>query len=197
LGGEELSRARREPFGESGRVAARGDHDLVGRERGQRVCDRKQRIGVADAAFCVNTASFEPLEVGRDPFLRAAASCVIVRQPVPKPGVQRRRDHEHFGVLGTAWTDAWAVVVRYADFFDACRGAIGDSLNAAPLPRASSVRRDVLWQDYGYANGTRIVVGLLHTDEFEKASERRRRPRPAGTDGGPRRHELRRELAGL
>jgi hypothetical protein len=64
--------------------------------------------------------------------------------------------------------DAWAVVVRYADFFDACRGAIGDSLNAAPLPRASSVRRDVLWQDYGYANGTRVVVGLLHTDEFEK-----------------------------
>jgi hypothetical protein len=85
VGRAKSSLARREPFGEPGQVAAHGDHDLVGRERGQRVCDRKQRIGVADAAFCVNTASFEPLEVGRDPFLRAAASCVFVRQPVPKP----------------------------------------------------------------------------------------------------------------
>jgi hypothetical protein len=56
VGRAKSSRARREPFGEPGQVAARGDHDLVGRERGQRVCDRKQRIGVADAAFCLNTA---------------------------------------------------------------------------------------------------------------------------------------------
>ena len=59
--------------------ASRVEHDLVGRERGQRVCDRKQRIGVADAAFCVNTASLETLEVGDNPFLRAAASCVFIR----------------------------------------------------------------------------------------------------------------------
>jgi hypothetical protein len=99
---ETLSGPCCEPFDETARVSG-GNHDLVGREHRQRVRDRQQWIGVADAALRVNTPSFEVLDEGGDPVLGSAASGVFVRHPVPKPRVQRRCDHEDLGVRHLAW----------------------------------------------------------------------------------------------
>jgi hypothetical protein len=47
-------------------------------EHRQRVRDRQQWIGVADAALRVNPPSFEMLDEGGDPILGSAASGVFV-----------------------------------------------------------------------------------------------------------------------
>jgi hypothetical protein len=77
--------------------------------------------------------------------------------------------------LGTAWADAWVLVSRYHDFFQSCTTAISVALGADPIARSTS-RGDLLWQDYGYENGTRVAVGLFRTDERERVAVRNREP---------------------
>jgi len=46
----------------------------------------------------VSCGSLQPLDKRSHPLLRPTASRVFVRQPVPEPGVQCRRDDEDIGV---------------------------------------------------------------------------------------------------
>src|SRR5205823_3774626 len=62
------------------------------------------------------------------------------------------------------------------EFFGFCSDAIGDALGATPIRASKSDRPYMLWQDYACPDGTRIVVGLLYTDEYEKASDHLRAP---------------------
>lgn len=70
--------------------------------------------------------------------------------------------------LGPRWADAWTAVRRYGDFFDACKGRIADALGAQALSNSWSPRGDWFWQDYAFDGGSRLVVGLLCTDEHEQ-----------------------------
>jgi hypothetical protein len=70
--------------------------------------------------------------------------------------------------LGTAWADSWRTVRRFRDFFHPCKARIGEVLGAEQVSSSWSDRGDWFWQDYGFDDGTRIVVGLFYTDEFER-----------------------------
>ena len=75
---ESLSCSCCQANGKLARVRAGGDHDLVGRKHRERVCNRKQRVCVADPTLCVNPASFELLDISERPFLCSAAGDVFV-----------------------------------------------------------------------------------------------------------------------
>lgn len=72
----------------------------------------------------------------------------------------------------TGWPDAWSVVERFHDYFDACKAAIGEALGASPVPNSWSKSAAYTYQDYVYDDGSRIVVGL-------NCSERERVPKSA------------------
>ena len=94
---EALLRARDDPSLQPVRAAdrMRGDHDLVGAERPQRVVDRLQRIAVADDAARVDACRFQAAEGRVQPPLRGRARAVLVRDPVAKRRVEGRADDEH------------------------------------------------------------------------------------------------------
>lgn len=78
--------------------------------------------------------------------------------------------------LGTSWADAWRIISRYRDFFHACKDAIGDGLGAVMIPNRWSDPGYMFWQEYVLPDGSRLVVGLLHTDEYEKVPQHVRNP---------------------
>ena len=85
-----------------------GDDDLVGREGRQHIRDCLKRICVADATLDVNCGSLQLLDKRGQPLLRPTASGVFVRQPVPEPGVQCRRNDQDVGMrqaIGNDWID--------------------------------------------------------------------------------------------
>ena len=69
---------------------------------------------------------------------------------------------------GPAWAEAWALLRRYREFFHACKAAVEERTVALPVPGSLSDRGDWFWQDYQYADGARMVLGLLYTDENER-----------------------------
>jgi hypothetical protein len=101
---EATTRPRYELVGEPSQAfgLARND-DLVGWECQEGVLDRLQRVGITDATPCVDAASFETIEPRGDSFLRLAASGIFIRDPVPEPGVQCRRQDEDLGVRKGSW----------------------------------------------------------------------------------------------
>ena len=76
------------------------EHDLVGREDPQRIADREQRIGVADAALRMDAAEPQALDGRGEPLGRPAAGGALVRDPAPEPRVERRSDDEHRRIAG-------------------------------------------------------------------------------------------------
>jgi hypothetical protein len=96
---EALARTRYETVDQLRRaLRASSDHDPVGLEGRQRIRNCLKRICVADATLDVNCGLSQLPDKCGQPFLRPTASGVFVRQPVPEPGVQRRRDDEDLGV---------------------------------------------------------------------------------------------------
>jgi hypothetical protein len=96
---EALARTRYETVDQLRRaLRASSDHDPVGLEGRQRIRNCLKRICVADATLDVNCGSSQLPDKCGQPFLCPTASGVFVRQPVPEPGVQRRRDDEDLGV---------------------------------------------------------------------------------------------------
>src|SRR6266511_608479 len=86
---EAVAGPRHELVSEPGRPLGLGcDHDLVGREGRQCIRDCQQRIGVADTTFGVNPALFQPADDCGGPLLRSAAGGILIRQPMPEPGVR-------------------------------------------------------------------------------------------------------------
>jgi hypothetical protein len=81
----------------------RRDHDFVCGERRQGVGHRLQRVGVADSPGGAQSGALQPVEARRQPFGRDAARAAVVREPVPQPRVERRRDDEHLRVVQFQW----------------------------------------------------------------------------------------------
>ncbi|HEU5213768.1 MAG TPA: hypothetical protein VFU10_13430 [Gaiellaceae bacterium] len=71
------------------------DHELVGGERGQRVRDRLQRVGVADHALGPHALLAQAPEAAVEPGLRGRARAILVGRPAAQPGVERRGDDEN------------------------------------------------------------------------------------------------------
>lgn len=69
--------------------------------------------------------------------------------------------------MGSTWPNAWTTVRRYRDFFNACKARIAERTGTSQLC-SSSDRGDWFWQDFQYDDGSRLVVGLLCTDEHER-----------------------------
>jgi hypothetical protein len=78
--------------------------------------------------------------------------------------------------LGTGWADAWRIVRRYREFFHACKDAVAEALGAVALSNSWSDRGDWFWQDHRLPDGSRVVVGFLNTDEYEKIVQHSRTP---------------------
>lgn len=118
-------------------------------------------------------ALLEPLTVGEDALtarvVREFLDMLADEDLVPVPPLSASE-------LGTAWADAWALVRRYREFFHACKEAVAGALAAEVVPNSWSDRGDGFWQDYALPDGTRVVIGLLHTDEQEKITSKRREP---------------------
>jgi hypothetical protein len=70
--------------------------------------------------------------------------------------------------LGTRWADSWRAVRHYGEFFEACRDAIAEHMEATAFPNRWSNRGDWPYQRYALEDSTTVVVGLGNTDEFEK-----------------------------
>ena len=60
-----------------------GDHDLVRGKHHQRIGDREQGIGVADAALCVHAALLELIQARAQPFGSTSSGSVFIRHPSP------------------------------------------------------------------------------------------------------------------
>src|SRR5436309_8032557 len=73
------------------------DDDLVGAEGPERVLDRLQRLAVADLAAGLDVRLLQSREAAVKALLRGVSRLVVVRDPVPERGIQRRRHHEHLG----------------------------------------------------------------------------------------------------
>ncbi len=67
--------------------------------------------------------------------------------------------------FGDVWNSSRAVVVRYHEFFRACKSAIAESLGAEIIPNSSSEHYEYTWQDYRLVNRERLVIGIWYTDE--------------------------------
>ena len=74
-----------------------GDHDLVGPKDREGVRDRLNGIGVPDVTLDVRRGSLKLSDDCRQPLLGTTSSGVFVREPVPEPGIQCRRNHEDVG----------------------------------------------------------------------------------------------------
>ncbi len=67
--------------------------------------------------------------------------------------------------LGDAWSKSRAVIIRYHDFFRACKAAIAEQLGGEASSNSRSASVDYTWQDFLLPSGVRVVVGIWYTDE--------------------------------
>lgn len=63
----------------------------------------------------------------------------------------------------TTWSQAWAAVRRFHDFFMSCREAIAVEIGATASSK--STNEGYVWQDYVHPDGSKIVVGLSCSDD--------------------------------
>jgi hypothetical protein len=73
------------------------DHELVRGKPAEGVLDRQEWVGVSDDALGVDAHEPEPLQATPEPGLGPPTCLLVVRGPVPQPGVERRGDDEHLG----------------------------------------------------------------------------------------------------
>jgi hypothetical protein len=68
--------------------------------------------------------------------------------------------------LGDVWSASRTVVVRYHEFFRACKSAIAEALDADVMPNSYSDHHDYVWQDFRLQpDRERLLVGIWHTDQ--------------------------------
>jgi hypothetical protein len=85
--------------------------------------------------------------------------------------------------LDTAWADGWRVVMRYRDFFQACKGSIAEALDAE-LISSKSDRGDWVWQDYRLTGSARLAVGLFRERRVREGTGLRAIGQAYRLDGG-------------